>query len=48
VTVVPNWTIGEAFTTGRGHGWRILAIDTEISDERVDAGFNGLFTVEPT
>jgi hypothetical protein len=28
VTAVPNWTVGETFSTGRGHEWRILAIDT--------------------
>jgi hypothetical protein len=32
VSAVPNWTVGETFTTGRGHEWRILAIDTEIAD----------------
>jgi hypothetical protein len=47
VTAVPNWTVGETFTTGRGHKWRILGIDTEIADELIDAGFNGAFTVEP-
>jgi hypothetical protein len=48
VTIVPNWTVGETFTTGRGEQWRILAIDTEISDELVEEGFNGVFTVGPT
>jgi hypothetical protein len=46
VTAVPNLTVGETFTTGRGEQWRILAIETEIADELVDAGFNGVFTVE--
>jgi hypothetical protein len=32
-TAVPNWTVGETFTTGRGHEWRILAIETEIAEE---------------
>jgi hypothetical protein len=47
VTAVPNWTVGDTFLTGRGDKWRILAIDTELEDELVDAGFNGIFTVEP-
>jgi hypothetical protein len=44
VTAVPNWTIGETFSTGRGDEWRILAIDTD--DELVDQGINAVFTVE--
>jgi hypothetical protein len=47
VTAVPNWTIGETFSTGRGHEWRILAIDTDIDDELVERGINAVFTVEP-
>jgi hypothetical protein len=30
VTAVPNWTVCETFSTGRGHEWRILAIDENI------------------
>jgi hypothetical protein len=26
---------------------RIIAIDTQISEELIEAGFNGVFTVEP-
>jgi hypothetical protein len=47
VTAVPNWTVGETFSTGRGHEWRILAIDTDIDDELVDRGIKAVFTVEP-
>jgi hypothetical protein len=47
VTAVRNWTVGEAFSTGRGHEWRILAIETDIDDELVDRGINAVFTVEP-
>jgi hypothetical protein len=47
VTAVPNWTVGETFSTGRGHEWRILAIDTAIDDELVARGINSVFTVEP-
>jgi predicted aspartyl protease len=31
---------------GDGERLRILAIGTEIAEELVDAGFNGVFTVE--
>ena len=47
VTAVPNWTVGETFSTGRGHEWRILAIDTDIEEELVDTGINAVFTIEP-
>jgi hypothetical protein len=30
-----------------GARWRILAIETEIAEELVEDGFNGIFTVEP-
>jgi hypothetical protein len=43
---VPNWTVGETFSTGRGHQWRILAIDSDIAEELVDQGINAVFTVE--
>jgi hypothetical protein len=42
----PNWTVGEIVPVGRGKRLRILAIDTDISEELVDAGFNGIFTVQ--
>jgi hypothetical protein len=38
VTAVPNWTVDETFSTGRGHEWRILGIDSDIADELVDQG----------
>jgi hypothetical protein len=47
VTAVPNWAVGETFSTGRGDEWCILAIDTEIDDELVERGINAVFTVEP-
>jgi hypothetical protein len=47
VTAVPNWTVGETFSTGRGDKSRILARETEIDEELVERGFNGIFTVEP-
>jgi hypothetical protein len=36
VTAVPNWTVDETFSTGRGEEWRILAIDTDIDEELVE------------
>ena len=48
VTVVPNWTVGETFSTGRGHEWRILAIIDVRVDELVDQGINAaILEVEP-
>ena len=47
LTAVPNWTVGETFSTARGAQWRILAIDSEIDDELVEGGFTAMFTVEP-
>lgn len=45
ITAIPNWTVGETFTTGCGEERRILAIKTEIADELVEGGFNAVFTV---
>jgi hypothetical protein len=47
VTAVPNWTVGETFSTGRGDEWRILAVDYDVDVELVDRGLNAVFTVEP-
>jgi hypothetical protein len=44
---VPNWSLGETFSIGSGESFRILEIKTEIADELLDAGFNGVFVVEP-
>ena len=46
VTAVPNWAVGETFATGRGHEWRILAIDSDIDEELIEQGINAVFTVE--
>jgi hypothetical protein len=44
-TAVPNWSVGDTFTTGDGRRFRILKI-APIED--VDAAvFNGLWMVEP-
>ena len=47
VSAAPNWTIGETFLLSRGEEVRILAIDTELADELIERGFNGVFVVEP-
>jgi hypothetical protein len=47
LTAVPNLSLGETFSIGSGESFRILEIKTEIADELLDAGFNGVFVVEP-
>jgi hypothetical protein len=47
LTAVPNWSVGELITLGAGEQLRVLAIETEIADELLVQGFNGVFTVEP-
>jgi hypothetical protein len=42
VTAVPNWTVGETFLPAHGEEYRILEIKTEIADELLEAGFNGI------
>jgi hypothetical protein len=38
VTAVPNWTVGDTFLLGHGERFRILAIETEISDVLLERG----------
>jgi hypothetical protein len=33
--------------SGRGESFRIIEIETEIDEELLEQGFNGVFTVEP-
>ena len=47
VTAVPNWVAGETFMLAHGETYRILEIRMEIADEFIDAGFNGVWVVEP-
>jgi hypothetical protein len=47
LTAVPNWTAGETLLLGDGRRFRILEIRTELLPEMLDAGFNGIFVVEP-
>jgi hypothetical protein len=47
VTDVPFWSLAETLRLGNGQLLRILAIDTEIHHALIEAGINGVFTVEP-
>ena len=48
VTEIPEWEVGQTFLTGgRGQQLQILAIETEIPEDLIEAGFDGVFTVEP-
>jgi hypothetical protein len=47
LTAVPNWTVGETFLRAHDRRFRILEIRAELLPEMLDAGFNGIFTVEP-
>ena len=47
VTAVPDWNVGDTFFLPGGEGFRIVAIQTEIAPPLFDAGFNGVFVVEP-
>jgi hypothetical protein len=47
MTAVPNWMVGETFMVAFGKSFRILEIRTELAQEMLDAGFKGIFVVEP-
>jgi hypothetical protein len=47
VTAVPNWSIGETFSIATGARFRIVDIRTDVASEVAEAGFNGVFVVEP-
>jgi hypothetical protein len=47
VTAVPFWSLTETLRLGNGQLLRILAINTEIHHALIEAGINGVFTVEP-
>ena len=47
VTAVPNWSVGEELTVGSGEQFRILAKSSEVDEEMIEQGINGVFTVEP-
>jgi len=45
--MVPTWSAGDVITLGRGEQPRVLSVETEIDNELIDKGFNGMLTVEP-
>jgi hypothetical protein len=47
VTAVPFWSLAGTLRLGNGQVLRILAINTEIHHALIEAGINGVFTVEP-
>jgi hypothetical protein len=47
VTAVPFWSLAGTLRLGNGQLLRILAINTEIHHGLIEAGINGVFTVEP-
>jgi hypothetical protein len=46
VTAVPNWTVCETLSIGSGESFRILETKTEVADELLYAGVNGVLVVE--
>jgi hypothetical protein len=47
ITAVHKWSVGDTFPLGSGERFRIIEIETEIAQELIDAGFNGVFVIEP-
>jgi hypothetical protein len=45
ITIVPNWTVGETFTTGNGHQLRILRM-VPLADDN-DSVYAAMWEVEP-
>jgi hypothetical protein len=45
ITIVPNWTVGETFTTGNGHRLRILRMVPLPGDN--DSLYTAMWEVEP-
>jgi hypothetical protein len=44
-TIVPNWTVGDTFTTGDGRRFRILRMVPVLDVE--DSVYNAMWEVEP-
>jgi hypothetical protein len=44
-TIVPNWTVGDTFTTGAGRQFRILSMVPVVDLE--ESVFNAMWMVEP-
>ena len=47
VTAVPNWSVGEELTVGSGEQFRILAKSSDVAEEMLEQGINGMWIVEP-
>jgi hypothetical protein len=52
ITPVPNYDVGETFMLGDGSQFRILDINTNMTDDQLEElysrGMNGIWAVEPT
>jgi hypothetical protein len=52
VTAIPNWKTGEVLTLGDGQRLRIVHINLDLDDDRLEElyerGINGMWIVEPT
>jgi hypothetical protein len=46
VTTVPFWRLADTLRVGNGQLLRILAVNTRIDHALLEAGINGVFTVE--
>jgi hypothetical protein len=46
VTAVPNWSVGDVITAGRGEQLRVVAIDGFPHAELVELDVRAIFTVE--
>jgi hypothetical protein len=47
VTVIPSWSVGETFSTGRGHELRISRSTPKSTTSSSERGINAVFTIEP-
>ena len=47
VSALPYWAHAETLLLNNGELLRILAINAEIDDKLIKAGFNGVMVVEP-
>ncbi len=47
VTAAPFWSLAETLRVGNGRLLRIIAVDTQINHALIEAGIDGVFTVEP-
>jgi hypothetical protein len=51
VTAIPNWRVGEEFMLSNGSRFRILDINTDMTDDQLEQlhsrGINDIWTVEP-